>query len=320
MPVLQTPIRPLAIVFQPACPGAVRVRVLCRDALFLVKAARPGFWLTSMWFYLLPLQPNLPLHSFAFWLGLAYVGFPLGMAIYATNDLSDGKTDALNPRKDSYLFGARPTPEQVASLPLAIILVQVPFFAAFALICGPVFAGLWALAGLAAMLFYNHPSRGAKDRPWFDTLSQSGFTLVFVLSCLLNGRPQASPAIFLFGACFAMHSHLFGQVMDLEPDAAAGRRTTAVVIGPRWAKAVCAGLMLVETGLALFIPSKPWLVLICLGGAVFFAIDSWFLWRAKPYAPWQMAVFFLGWNGFLVAETVLSWAVERGVLTMPRLW
>jgi 4-hydroxybenzoate polyprenyltransferase len=31
---------------------------------------------------------------------------------------------------------------------------------------------------------------------------------------------------FVFGALFAMHSHLFGQIMDVAPDRLAGRRTT----------------------------------------------------------------------------------------------
>jgi hypothetical protein len=116
---------------------------------FFVKASRPGFWLTSVWFYLLPLAPHLPLRSFAFWLGLVYVGFPLGMLIYAANDLTDELTDRLNPRKDTFLFGARPTRDQIVELPWRILLVQVPFVALFIALLGPR-AALWFAASFLA--------------------------------------------------------------------------------------------------------------------------------------------------------------------------
>ncbi|MEO6750276.1 MAG: hypothetical protein ABIP85_00725, partial [Chthoniobacteraceae bacterium] len=59
-------------------PRRSLTRVL-REAAFLIKVARPGFWITSAWFFLLPLGGGgseawrLP----AFWLGLFYVGFPM---------------------------------------------------------------------------------------------------------------------------------------------------------------------------------------------------------------------------------------------------
>ncbi len=48
--------------------------------------------------------------------------------------------------------------------------------------------------------------------------------------------PQLPWQAFLFGAMFAMHSHLFGEVMDIEPDQKSGRKTLAVFLRakPRW--------------------------------------------------------------------------------------
>ena len=43
--------------------------------------------------------------------------------------------------------------------------------------------------------------------------------------------PQLPWQAFLFGARFAMHSHLFGEVMDIEPDQKSGRKMLAVVLG-----------------------------------------------------------------------------------------
>lgn len=109
-----------------------------------------------------------------------------------------------------------------------------------------------------------------------------------------------------------MHSHLFGQIMDIEPDARAGRRTTAVCIGARSAKSLIAVLLTVEAGLALLLPHKPWLAPILLISAGWFVLDNALLWREKPYATWQAALFFLGWNLFLVLETAFSFAVWNG--------
>jgi 4-hydroxybenzoate polyprenyltransferase len=271
---------------------------------FLVKASRPGFWLTAMWFYLLPLGASAPIHSLSFWLGLFYVGFPLGMLIYAGNDVTDTKTDALNPRKDSWLFGARPTTIQIKELPLRIFLVQAPFVVLFTVLIGPG-AILWFTATLIASLLYNS-SNGAKDRPYFDVLAQIGYLLVFLLSCWLCHLPLANWPIWCFGALFAMHSHLFGQIMDIEPDSQAGRRTTAVHIGVRRAKLIIAALLCIEALVALSITAKPWLAPLMLIGAIWFALDNLVLWKEKPYATWQAALFFVGWNAFLVVETCLS--------------
>ena len=93
------------------------LRRLAEEIAFLVKAARPGFWLTSIWFYLVPVGGRQVLDQAEFWLGLLYVSFPLGLLIYGWNDVVDFDVDRFNPRKGTYLFGARGTPERLARLP-----------------------------------------------------------------------------------------------------------------------------------------------------------------------------------------------------------
>ncbi len=165
----------------------------------LLKVARPGFWLTSVWFYLLPLGQHLVFDTAEFWLGLFYVTFPLGMIIYGWNDVVDSETDRLNPRKDSFLFGARPTPEQIARLPWRIAAVQVPFVLLFTWLLGGR-ALVWFAALAVATALYNWPRIGCKGRPGFDLLNQIAYLLVFVLSSWLNGLPQAPWFTFVFGA------------------------------------------------------------------------------------------------------------------------
>jgi 4-hydroxybenzoate polyprenyltransferase len=293
-------------VRRPAFMGTLRARALWREAVFLVKASRPGFWLTALWFYLLPFGGRLPLDSWAFWLGVLYVGMPLGMLIYASNDVSDERTDGLNPRKDSFLFGARPTPAQIAGLPLRIFLVQLPFVLLFCWLLGPRALG-W-FAGVAGVtLFYNG---FAKDRPVVDVLAQAGYLMVFVLANWLGGLPPAAWTFWVFGALFAMHSHLFGEIMDIAPDSAAQRRTTAVAVGARTTKIVVSLLLVAETALAMTIPSKPWLPLLLGAGAVCFVLDA-LLWRERPYPAQLVRLFFIGWNLFLLGEILVSFFLPR---------
>jgi len=282
------------------------VKQIAAEIRFLTKVARPGFWLTSAWFYMLPLGQHHVFASPQFWLGLFYISFPLGMIIYGWNDVVDFETDRLNPRKDTFLFGARPTPAQIAGLPWRIAAVQLPFVFGFTWLLGWR-ALAWFAALAATTAVYNWPRIGFKGRPGFDLLNQAAYLLVFVLSSWLNGLPQAPWFTFVFGALFAMHSHLFGEIMDLEPDRAVGRRTTAVAIGVRPSKIVMVAFLAVETALVWQATHDSWIALFLAGGAGFFLTDACLLWGAKPYAPWQMRLFFLGWNA-------------SALLTIPWVW
>lgn len=280
---------------------ALGAGALWRETVFVVKASRPGFWLTTFWFYLLPFGGRLPLDSPVFWLGMVYVGLPLGMIVYAANDVSDERTDRLNPRKDSFLFGARPTPVQIVALPLRIALIQLPFVLIFCWLLGPR-ALLWFGIVIGVTLFYNGC---AKDRPFFGTIAQAGYLMVFVLANWLNGLAAAAWTFWLFGALFAMHGHLLGEIIDIEPDSAAQRRTTAVAIGARATKFVISALLLAETVLATTIAAKPWLPLMLAAGTLIFLADA-VLWRDRTYPTGLVKWFFIGWNGFLLGEIIVS--------------
>ncbi len=272
------------------------------ELAFTLKASRPGFWLTTIWFYLMPHGGRFDVHNGAFWLGLIYVTLPLGMLIYAGNDLSDVETDRLNPRKDSFLFGARPTPDQLFELPWRIALIQIPFVALFTAIWGAK-ALLWftVLAGGSAL--YNRKNGGAKDFPICDLLFQCGYLLVFVLSDWTRGAFSSWP-IYAFGFVFAMHSHLFGQIMDITPDARAGRKTTAVWLGATRAKLLIAALLTFEVWLATWLPFKPYLIPLLACGALFFLLDA-LVWRARVYPLSFLKLFFVGFNLALLLEIAL---------------
>ncbi len=275
--------------------------------VYLLKVSRPGFWLTSVWFYLLPLGQVRLLDSWTFWLGIVYISFGLGFIIYGWNDTVDAETDRLNPRKDSFLFGARGTPEQLARLPWFIAASQAPFAAVFFWLEGPRIL-LWFAALIAATFLYNNwPRPGLKGTPPLELLIQAGYLLVFVLSSWLNDVPQLPWQTFVFGLLFAMHSHLLGEVMDAVPDRAAGRATTATRIGVRAAKGIVALMLSVESALVLHYFDAPWIGWALAAGVAWFISDATVLWRDRPYSTAQMRFILIGWNAVALGSMVWIW-------------
>lgn len=257
-----------------------------------------------MWFYLLPLGGRDVFGTFPFWLGFVYVSFPLGLLIYGWNDFVDTETDRLNPRKGTFLFGARASDAELRRLPFWIVSVQAPFFALFAWLIGA--KAFLLLAGLVAFTWlYNARSVGFKNHPVLDLTNQTGYLLVFVLSSWLNHAPQAPWPTFVFGALFAMHSHLLGAMMDIEPDRAAGRRTTANTIGRVRAKWLIAAFLLAEAVLVYVSFGNGIIASGLLAGALYFIVDAVAIAKDRPYPRPQMAAFLLLWN--LAAVVTAPW-------------
>jgi len=273
---------------------------------FLIKASRPGLWLTAVWFYLLPLGQRHVFHSAGFWLGLIYVTFPLGLIIYGWNDIADADIDSFNPRKGTFLFGARGSHEQLRKLPLQIAIVEAIFAQIFLYLDGPIVL-LWFGSLVLFTALYNFPRYGLKSHPPFDILNQAGYLLVFVLSSWLNQAPQLRWPAMLFGALFAMHSHVFGEVMDIAPDRACGRRTTATVIGVVPSKFLICGMLVTEAFVVWRYFGDFWIPGALLFGVLWFLFDALVLWRDRPYSLTQMRVFMLGWNAIALASMPWVW-------------
>src|SRR5467141_1180626 len=112
---------------------------------------------------------------------------------------------------------------------------------------------------------------------------------------------------FVFGAMFAMHSHLFGEIMDLEPDRRAGRRSLAGVLGARPAKWLLVAFLAVEAALIWKWARDPWLAAFLAASAAWFTLDVMLLWRDRPYSPGEMRFSFLAWNGVALASMPWVW-------------
>ncbi len=279
---------------------------------FQLKASRPGLWFPTLWLYLLPLagggiDPARP----GFWAGLLWCSFPLNHLVYGWNDCVDAETDRRNPRKDSWLFGARGSDAELARLPGGILAVQLATLPVLLWLGGTAVLGLFA-AILLVLFAYNHPVHGLRGRPPGDLASQAGYLLVVPLSAVLNGVALPAAGVLAYLALFCAQAQLIGEVMDIAPDRAAGRRTTATVLGARASKwliiaVVCGEIALLAgplgdpafaAGMGLFL---GWLL-----------VDQLVLFRDGRYSPAQMRLFGLGGN--LAALASMAWVFAAGGL------
>jgi 4-hydroxybenzoate polyprenyltransferase len=282
------------------------------DIAFLLQVCRPGLWTTTALFYLMPLGHSINFSSAKFWAGLVYVLIPLGFVLYGVNDIFDVEADRLNPRKGTFLFGSLGRKEQLAALRWQIVALQIPFVAAFLVWIGAK-ALLWFAILLMAVTLYNVPRIGFKSRPPFDVLMQASYLLVFVLSSWVNGVTQLPWQTFAFGTLFAMHSHLFGEVMDIVPDRESGRTTTAVRIGAARTKLLMAVFLSVEVALITRYFHDRVIGGFLAAGALWFVADALWLWRNKPYSRKVMTLFMWIWNA--AALSLIVWDYMQATLT-----
>lgn len=284
------------------------------DFSFLLQVSRPGLWTTTSMFYLMPLGHADLLHSSRLWLGLLYVLFPLGLLLYGVNDIVDAEADLLNPRKGTFLFGSRGEASQLKRLRWQVAAAQIPFLLLFCVLAGPRILWWFALM-LLAVAVYNTPRIGWKSRPLFDVLIQASYLLIFVLSSWLNRARQLPWPTFVFGALFAMHSHIFGEVMDIQPDRLSGRRTTATLIGRVPSKVFMAALLCVEAAL-VSIYFRDWIISgFLILGAIWFVCDATLIWKDRAYSPTEMRLFMWGWN--IAAILGIFWNWQHATLTRP---
>lgn len=286
--------------------AAASRRTFWSELVFLTQVSRPGLWTTTTLFYLMPLGHGAFVHSGTFWVGLFFILIPLGLVLYGVNDIVDAEADIYNPRKGTFLFGSLGAKEQLAALRWEIAFSQLPFFTLFVFLIGPKIL-FWYMALAAAVALYNSPRVGWKGHPPFDVLIQASYLLVFVLSSWLNHVPQLPWQTFVFGALFAMHSHVFGEVMDIAPDQRSGRHTTATQIGAVRAKFLIAAFLFVETVMVYWFFHVAVIAGFLGVGSLWFVLDATALWKTRAYTPRQMRAFMWAWNGAAALGMYWNW-------------
>ncbi len=205
---------------------------------YLLRLSRPRFW-----FYLAgpvvvgvtyaaesPADLFAPLALALF----AYFLLPANVYLYGVNDVFDADVDEHNEKKDDREVRYRGG-RLVVGVVLASALLAVPF--AFVL-PGEALVAFLAFGLLATE--YSAPPLRFKTTPFLDSLSNGLYVLPGVVAyAALAGEwpPWAAVA----GAwLWTMGMHTFSAIPDIEPDRAAGIRTTATFLGESRTYLYCA--------------------------------------------------------------------------------
>jgi len=280
---------------------------LLTKVLFYLKTSRPGLWFATLWLYLLPTSQNLDIWtSVPFWLGLVYVTFPLNFMVYGWNDAVDQDTDALNPRKDTYWFGAKGSAEELKQLWKPISIVQLSFFIPLLYFIG--WPMLLLMAGFLIINWaYNLPKNGLRSRPPLELLCQVGYLLIAPLSIYLNNTDHLPWITYGYLILFAWQSHLIGEVMDIEPDRKSGRRTTATILGTKKTKLIIIFIVIIEV-LILCLVFKDYLFGGILSlGLIWLLIDLYIVFKSNKYTLNQMRFFAFASNGVAIVSMAYVW-------------
>jgi len=244
--------------------------------------------------------------SVPFWVGFFYATFPLNFMVYGWNDMVDFDTDQLNPRKDSFWFGARGSQEQLQGLWKPILFVQI--------LCTPIllyFAG-WQFLGLMAAFViingsYNLPENGLRSRPPLELLCQVGYVMTATFSVFINQVPNLPYITYFYLLLFAWQSHLIGEVMDIEPDREAGRCTTATILGMKKTKLLIIAIVAVEVGLLFFVYKDFIFGGMLAIGLLWLLLDLFWVYKSQTYTIQQMKLFGMLSNLVALASMIYVW-------------
>jgi 4-hydroxybenzoate polyprenyltransferase len=257
----------------------------------LFWAARPRFWLYLGGPALVGVVYGLAAVTPAGWTGaaigpagalalVAYFIYPANLFLYGVNDVFDARIDRRNPKKgesgrEHQFTGDRRLVAAAAGaglLGLGLWPVLPPI-------------GAVALVGFLVLgTAYSAPPVRFKTTPVLDAASNGLYLLPGVVGfAAITGGAPPWPAI-AGGWAWTMAMHTFSAVPDIEPDRAAGIRTTATVLGhdrTLWACAavwsVAAGLWwLLDPALGLLFGVYPVFVAALVTGDV--AIDRAYWW------------------------------------------
>lgn len=280
-----------------------------------LKISRPGLWFPTIWIYLVPFSWNSEFwKSPIFWLGLLFVTFPLNYLVYGLNDYNDRRADRLNQRKGNYLFGARATDAQLQWVPLKVLMFNLPFMVYFSWLRGGTMILLLGFMVLVNIVYNFKPFR-IKERPPFEILIQSGYVATALFSVHLNQLAPLPWQTIVYLILFAFQAHIAGEIMDIEPDRLAGKKTTATWLGRRNSKLLMLLILITESYLLIHWFDERVLAGILGVFALWLVLDIWLFFKNKPYTLFQMKLF--GYAINLLAVISMIWIMYSQTLLHP---
>ncbi|WP_405384496.1 UbiA family prenyltransferase [Maribacter sp. LLG6340-A2] len=279
-----------------------------------LKISRPGLWFPTIWIYLVPFANQLDYwQSFNFWLGLFFVTFPLNYLVYGLNDYNDVNADTVNVRKGNFLFGAKASRSQLKGVLTKITILTTVFVIAFTFISG-LKMFLLLLFMVVVNILYNFKPFRIKERPPFEILIQVGYVVTVFFSIELNDLETLPWQTLVYLSFFAFQAHIAGEIMDIEPDLASGKRTTATLVGRKKSKLLMLMILVCESVLVWY-----WFQDIVLASflglfSAFMLLDIFVIFKDRAYTLSQMKLF-----GYLINLSALAsmiWVLYSGKLIM----
>jgi 4-hydroxybenzoate polyprenyltransferase len=206
-------------------------------AVYLLKLSRPRFWiylagpvLVGAVFGASSLPELLSAPTVALF---AFFLLPANVLLYGVNDVFDADVDRANPKKDDreVRYGGQRFVLVAVVTSGLLGLVLVPLL--------PLGALAWVAVFYALGIGYSAPPIRFKTTPVLDSVS-NGLYLAPGAAAYVALAGSQPPALAVAGAwLWTMGMHTFSAIPDIEPDRAAGIRTTATLLGERRTYAYC---------------------------------------------------------------------------------
>lgn len=277
-----------------------------------LKISRPGLWFPTIWIYLVPFGNQCHFwDSYLFWLGLFFVAFPLNYLVYGLNDFNDEKADAVNDRKGNFLFGAKAPRKYLDGLLKKITMVILPFVVIFTYLSGLKMLLLLVFMVVVNILYNFKPFR-IKERPPFEILIQVGYVTTAFFATELNNLEMLPWQTLAYLSLFAFQAHIAGEIMDIEPDLASGKRTTATLLKRKNSKLLMLAILVLESFLVWSWFQDAVLASFLSVFALWLVFDVFVLFKDKPYTLSQMKLF--GYAINLSAILSMAWVLYSGNL------
>lgn len=163
-------------------------------------------------------------------------------------------------------------------------------------------------------ILYNFKPFRIKERPPFEILIQVGYVVTVFFSIELNDLETLPWQTLVYLSLFAFQAHIAGEIMDIEPDLASGKRTTATLVGRKKSKLLMLLILVCESVLVWY-----WFQDIVLASflglfSAFMLLDIFVIFKDRAYALSQMKLF-----GYLINLSALAsmiWVLYSGKLIM----
>ena len=127
--------------------------------------------------------------------------------------------------------------------------------------------------------------------PPFEMICQFGYLLVVPFSVYLNQVDSIPWQTYLYLCAFAVQAHLMGEVMDIEPDRKAGKKTTATTIGRMNTKLLIMLLVGFEIGVVYTCFYDMLFLSMLIGALLWLILDAFVLFKNRNYSLLEMKLF-----------------------------